>query len=106
MFLERLQARVTLDEKGLPVFSVDIAFDPISETRKVRSMPVTDAKPIVVKRKKGTVIYNIQNITINVTAEVVNQLNMNPTEVVNHFHDQIENLVDSVVKKRFPKEDL
>lgn len=58
--------------------------------------------PIVVKHNSSTIIYNIQNITINVTAEVVNQLNMSPQQVVNHFHNQITQAIDLAVKKELP----
>ena len=108
MFLERLHARVSFDEMGLPVFSV-ILYETIEtepSAQIVRNIPVTDAKPIVIKHKERTIIYNIQNITINISAEVVNQLNMNPNEVVNHFHDQIEEALDKAVKEGLPKEDI
>lgn len=106
MYLERLQARVSFDETGLPVFSVVLVptIDPEPSARMERNTPVTDAKPIVVKRKKRTIIYNIQNITIDISSEVVTQLNMNPVEVVNHFHDQIEAAVDKAVKEGLPIE--
>lgn len=58
--------------------------------------------PIVVKHKSSTIIYNIQNITINVTADVVNQLNMCPQQVVNHFHNQITQAINQAVKNELP----
>ena len=56
----------------------------------------------MVKHKSSTIIYNIQNITINVTADVVNQLNMCPQQVVNHFHNQITQAINQAVKNELP----
>lgn len=107
LYLEQLQARINFDENtGLPVFSA-VLIPPVFDEpsgRMVRTTPVTEAKPIVVKRNNGTVIYNIQNITININADVVTQLNMSPQQVVNHFHDQIQQVLDRAVKKEFTRE--
>lgn len=107
MFLERLRVIVTLDpatEK--PVFRIIVL--PFAngelQTRHIPSHPETDAKPIVVKNQGSTIIYNIQNITINITTEVLTQLNMNPQQVVNHFHGQIKEALDKAVQKHFTKE--
>ena len=103
-YLEELYVHIKLDEAtGKPTFDV-YRFHIFSheDICIVTDDPKTEAQPIVVKRKKGTVIYNIQNITINISADVVNQLNMNPQQVVNIIHDQLEEKLDDMVKKHFP----
>ena len=107
MFLERLQVRIALDPvTEMPTFGIVLLPSAREEpqTRHLPSSPETDAKPIVVKNQGSTIIYNIQNITINITSEVVNQLNMNPQRVVNHFHGQIKEALDKAVQKHFTKE--
>ena len=39
---------------------------------------------------QGTTIIHIENVTINITADVVHQLNMNPQEVINQLTEQIQ----------------
>ena len=54
------------------------------------------------KNKEGVVLQGIQiqNLNINLTAEVVQQLNMNPNEVKNIFGEQIkEATVKAIVQK-------
>ena len=104
MFLERLRVLVTLDPATeTPIFRIIVLPSASGEpnARHLPSQPETDAKPIVVKSQGSTVIYNIQNITINITTEVVTQLNMNPQQVVNHFHDQIKEALDKAVQKHY-----
>ncbi len=43
-----------------------------------------------VEHHQGTTAIHIDNLTINLTAETVQQLNMNPKEVINQFKDQIQ----------------
>ena len=52
--------------------------------------PVKATDSMYVERKQGTTIIHIENLTINLTAEVVQQLNMNPEEVVNQLTEQIQ----------------
>ena len=107
MFLERLQVRIALDPvTEMPTFGIVLLPSAREEpqTRHLPSSPETDAKPIVVKNQGSTIIYNIQNITINITTEVVTQLNMNPQQVVNHFHGQIKEALDKAVQQKFPAE--
>ena len=44
---------------------------------------------LVIEGKYGTVIYQIQNFNAYFTAEVVQQLNMNPGKVVNIIQNQV-----------------
>lgn len=60
-----------------------------------------EEKPIAVTTEDGKTVYQIQNINIFITAEVINQLNMNPQQVVNHFSDQIKAQLDDMVKWTF-----
>jgi len=39
-------------------------------------------------------VYVIQNLNINLTAEVIHQLNMNPQEVINHYHELIQREIE------------
>ncbi len=44
----------------------------------------------MVENQQGTTAIHIDNVTINLNAEMVQQLNMNPKEVINQFKDQIQ----------------
>ena len=52
--------------------------------------------PIVIKNQKGTTIYQIQNLNIYLTAEVVQQLNLNPSQVINMVQEQLEKEIKKV----------
>ena len=51
--------------------------------------PVKAVQDVVVENKQGTVVYQIQNLNIYLTAEVVHQLNINPKEVINQIKEQL-----------------
>ena len=46
----------------------------------------------ITQQKEGVVVeaIQIQNLNINLTAEIIQQLNMNPNEVQNYFAEQIK----------------
>lgn len=47
---------------------------------------------------KGNTYYIIQNLNIYLTADVVQQLNINPQQVINQLHEQIKEEIDRVGK--------
>ena len=49
---------------------------------------------------KGNTYYIIQNLNIYLTVDVVQQLNINPKEVINNIHEQIKAEVEKMVKNR------
>lgn len=55
--------------------------------------------PITVENKEGATIYNIQNLNIYLTADVVQQLNINPKQVINQLHEQIKEELNSQINK-------
>lgn len=129
-FLQRLRLLVEIDHfTGIPSFSIEVGDPPRfsgrrpnkhkywhnrprglrkASRRKVHHRDsasnrqhTEEQPPIVVKRKHGTVIYNIYNLTVNVNAGIVGQLNTNNQQVINmissklsekleEFDDQIE----------------
>lgn len=44
---------------------------------------------VKVENRQGTTVVHIDNLTINLNAEMVQQLNMNPKEVINQLAEQI-----------------
>ena len=52
--------------------------------------------PITVENKEGTTIYNIQNLNIYLTADIVQQLNVKPQQVMNQLHEQIKEEIDRI----------
>lgn len=48
---------------------------------------------VKVENRQGTTIVHIDNLTINLNAEMVQQLNMNPKEVINQLTEQIKKSV-------------
>ena len=59
-----------------------------------------DENTVTVETKEGKTIYIIQNLSIYLTAEVVHQLNVNPQEVINQYHELIKAEVEKMVKNR------
>ena len=59
-------------------------------TSPIADAPVEATGSMYVERKQGTTIIHIENLTINLNAEVVQQLNMNPEEVINQLSEQIQ----------------
>lgn len=47
---------------------------------------------------KGNTYYIIQNLSIYLTADVVQQLNINPQQVINQLHEQIKVEIDKITK--------
>lgn len=58
--------------------------------------------PKVVETKHGTIIYHIQNLTININAEVVSQLNTNPMQVLNVIQDQFRATLEKMEEEKAP----
>ena len=58
-----------------------------------RTEKVTD--PVVIQNKQGNTTYIIQNLNIYITADVVNQLNLNPKEIINIIQDQLKEQIES-----------
>ena len=48
---------------------------------------------------KGNTYYIIQNLNIYLTVDVVQQLNINPKEVINNIHEQIKAEVEKIEKQ-------
>lgn len=47
----------------------------------------------MIENRQGTTVVHIDNLTINLNAEMVHQLNMNPKEVINQLAEQIKKSV-------------
>lgn len=60
---------------------------------------VKTSEQVVVERHQGTTIVQIQNLNINLTADVVQQLNMNPKEVINQLSEQINETTLNAIAK-------
>ncbi len=60
--------------------------------------PVKAVQDVVVENKQGTVVYQIQNLNIYLTAEVVHQLNINPKEVINQIKDQLREDITKITE--------
>ncbi len=46
--------------------------------------------------KHATIVYHIQTFNVTVTADTVQQLNVNPKEVINTIHDQVESEINKL----------
>lgn len=60
--------------------------------------PVKAVQDVVVENKQGTVVYQIQNLNIYLTAEVVHQLNINPKEVINQIKEQLREDITKITE--------
>lgn len=50
--------------------------------------------PVTIQNKQGTVIYNIQNLNVYLTVDMVHQLNVNPQQIINIIQEQIEKEIE------------
>lgn len=51
---------------------------------------------VTVESKHGNTVYHIYNLTININADVVTQLNMNPEKVINLFEHNLEAEINKI----------
>lgn len=54
------------------------------------------------RERRGHIVYHIHNLTINLTADVIHQLNVNPKEVVNMIHERLKDEVENIEVHRLP----
>lgn len=106
-FLERVKPIIDSDEMGKPTVSLMVEEEkpPVKKKRHKKKKKVEaiaesrEDTPLVIEGKDGTVIYQIQNFKVYFTAEVVQQLNMNPKEVINQLPEQIkETMLNAIAK--------
>lgn len=90
-FLKRTLLKVEVDDhSGQVTTSSEVTPRPILEPCSLeKNNPEEKDNTVTVEAKDGKTVYVIQNLYINLTAEVVHQLNLNPQEVINHLHGQI-----------------
>lgn len=93
--LSRTTLSVEVANNGRVTTSVDVGQDSVDSIRYPHGInygrPVQNVR---VKKKWGKTIYQIQNLNIYITADVVQQLNVNPQEVVNYLHEQIQEEIE------------
>lgn len=98
---------------GLPVFTLIIEEEkpPVKKRKRHKKKENNEAvaesradMPIVIEGKHGSVIYQIQNINVYFTADVVQQLNQNPEKVVNIIQDQVQAQFEKLAKADFKPE--
>lgn len=101
-YIEWLHIGIGIDNYGKLCVEA-AAYIPCSytESEEKEKELAPEKQPIAVTTEDGKTVYQIQNINIFITAEVINQLNMNPQQVVNHFSDQIKAQLDDMVKWTF-----
>ena len=80
--LQRTSLDVRIADDGQMTTTVSTA----TET----SASVKVDQQVTVKNQQGTTTVHIENLTINLNAEMVQQLNMNPKEVINQLTEQIQ----------------
>lgn len=85
--LSRTTLSVEVANNGRVTTSVDVGQEAHYNPHICYGRPVQN---VTVKKKWGRTIYQIQNLNIYITAEVVEQLNVNPQEVVNYLHERIQ----------------
>lgn len=99
-FLKRTQLKVEVDDKsGKITSSAEVMPRPrLVPCSYEIPKPDDKNKTVTVESNDGKTVYVIQNLNIYITAEVVQQLNVNPQEVINHYHGMIKAEVEKMVK--------
>lgn len=85
--LESLQ-RTSLDVRIADNGQMSTTVSTATETTRI----VKVDKQVVVENRQGTTVVHIDNLTVNLNTEMVQQLNMNPKEVINKLSEEIKNL--------------
>ena len=89
--LQRTSLDVHIDNEGQMSTTVSTA----SET----TASISVDQQVKVENRQGSTVVHIDNLTINLNAEMVQQLNMNPKEVINQLAEQIkETTVQALLK--------
>jgi len=94
-FLESENLEVRLDEEGhfyLAIGDRNISnllpsYDPY--TVYCQALPEQEKAPITFEKKEGNIVYQIQNLNVYITADVVQQLNVNPEKVITMIKDKL-----------------
>lgn len=100
-FLERTQLKVEVDDKSGKITSSAEVMPRCRYLPCSYEIPNPDdkEKTVTIEANDGKTVYQIQNLNIYITAEVVHQLNVNPQEVINHYHELIKAEVEKIAKK-------
>lgn len=94
--LSRTALSVEVSNKGKITTSVDVGLEVFRGGYNPYVCYGWPTQNVTVKKKWGRTIYQIQNLNIYITAEVVEQLNVNPKEVINYLHEQIQEEIDRI----------
>lgn len=93
-FLKRTKLRVEVDKRGKITTTSEVEPRPWFRPCSLE-IPSQEkkAKTVTVESTDGKTVYIIQNLNIFINANVVEQLNVNPQEVINNIHEQIEDAI-------------
>jgi hypothetical protein len=93
-FLKRTLLKVEVDDQsGQVTTSSEVTPRPNLEPCSLeKPKPEEKDNPVTVEAKEGKTVYMIQNLYYNLTADMIQQLNTNPQEVINHIHGQIDKI--------------
>lgn len=94
--LSRTTLSVEVANNGRVTTSVDVGQEALRGGYNPHICNAHPVQNVTVKKKWGRTIYQIQNLNIYITAEVVEQLNVNPKEVINYLHEQIQGEIDRI----------
>lgn len=100
-YLENTQLEVKQNELGYYYLAAgDKAIPPYNPFALNCEAPSPTKPQVTVERKHGNTIYNvhIHNLTINITADVITQLNLNPEKVENIYQDKLIEEIDKIIK--------
>lgn len=119
-FLYCIKLTTGFDEFGAPTLKLVAEEEKPRRKKKHRSKPNAEFVPVaespatemmadtpqVIEGKHGTVIYQIQNFNVYFTADVVQQLNMNPQQVVTIIQDQVQAQFEKLEKAEVKPENV
>lgn len=90
--------RLSIDTLGKMTTSSEVIFP--SFHQMICLCPPDSGEPLEVNNdNKGNTYYIIQNLNIYLTADVVQQLNVNPQQVINQLHEQIREEIGKIKKQ-------
>ena len=114
-FLSKLRLKLEFDPKtGMPAVSLALDSPYMIGCRHAKkkhkrkkkhdkhisaSLRVPEGDGYILESKHGTVVYQIQQIVVNINAEVVTQLNTNPQEVINLIQDKLQLEVEKKIQQ-------
>lgn len=98
--LKKYTLHVTIKSDGRVKTQISNTPPPGNAHYRLRENPEVPKEDIDYSHSDGNTYYYIKNLNIYLTAEVVNQLNLNPSKVINLIQDELKAEIEKIEKNK------